>query len=179
MNRLVRMVLLFGGLAILVVAPADIGAQSKKQMSKETTEIGGAKSAIFEHWKKDKVDKDKDKDVLYKFDLGKPKDMEKLDTATLTVVKVKGTDEEIFSSEKQVMKDDKATVRGPDKEKIGPFETRRLYMVGTPPDKKDRFRLVSWVLDTKDGKVLVRLWGPSQLLGIHQPDIDQWLKAFK
>jgi hypothetical protein len=35
------------------------------------------------------------------------------------------------------------------------------------------------LLDTKDGKVLVRVWGPSALMGLHLPDIDMWLKNFK
>jgi len=176
MQRFVWQLLFLAGLLAWSFAPGDLGAQSKKNLSKDTTEIGGAKSAIFEHWKKEKTD---DKAVLYKFDLGKPKDMEKGDTAIMTIMKVNGTEQEIFSDQKQLIKDDKATVVGPDEEKYGALKGKKLYMVGTPSDKKERYRLVAYVFDTKDGKVLVRVWGPSQLMGIHLPDVDMWLKAFK
>jgi hypothetical protein len=176
MQRFVWQLLVAGGLLAWAFVPGDLGAQSTKKRAADTTEIGGAKSAIFEHWKKEKTD---DKAVLYKFDLGKPKDMEKGDTATMTIMKVGGTEQEIFSDQKQLMKDDKATVKGPDEEKYGTLNGKKLYMVGTPSDKKERYRLVAYVLDTKDGKVLVRVWGPSQLMGIHLPDIDMWLKSFK
>jgi hypothetical protein len=174
MHRVVMFLTL--GLLAWAVAPGDIGAQSMAKKSSETTEINGVKSAIYDHWKKEKADKP----VLYKFDLGKPKDMEKGDTATMTIMAVKGTEQEIFSEQRQLMKDDKATTRGPDEEMYGKLKGKKLYMVGTPSDKKERYRLIAYLFDTKDGgKILVRVWGPSQLMGIHMPNVDSWLKDFK
>jgi hypothetical protein len=177
MQRFVWQLLFLGGLLAWALVPSDLGAQSKAKRGKDMVEIDGAKSAVFDHWKKEKTDDDKS--VLYKFDLGKPKDMEKSDPATMTIMKVTGTEQEIFSNQKQLIKDDKATVRGPDEEKYGKLKAKKLYMVGTPSDKKERYRLIAYLFDTKDGKVLVRVWGPSQLMGIHTPNIDDFLKDFK
>lgn len=178
MQRFVGYGLLLGGLLAWAIMPSFLSAQSKKNMSKESVSIAGASSNIFEHWKKDPK---ADKGVVVKFDLGKPKEMEKSDTAELTFIKVEGKKsvEEVLSDERKLMKDEKATVRGPDDFKAGTLKGKQLYVVGTPPDKKERFRLISTVLDTKDGVYIVRLWGPSPLLGVHQPDVDQFLKAFK
>lgn len=178
MQRLVCQLIILGGLLGWAYMPPDLNAQSKKKMSTEKVTIAGASSAIFEHWKKEAKP---DKGVVVKFDLGKPKEMEKLDSAVLTVIKVEGKKsiEELLSDEKQLIKDEKATIRGPDDIKAGTLKGKQIYIVGTPTGKTDRFRLVTSVLDTKDGLYVVRLYGPSQLLGVHQPDVKTFLDAFK
>ena len=178
MRRCVWLGLLVAGLAAWALLPGESAAQSKKKMSTEKVTIAGASSAIFEHWKKDAKP---DKGVVVKFDLGKPKEMEKSDTAELTVIKVEGKKsvEELLSDEKQLIKDEKATIRGPSDYTAGTLKGKQIYIVGTPAGKSERFRLVTTVLDTKDGMYVVRLYGPSPLLGVHQPDVDQFMKAFK
>ncbi len=178
MQRFVGQAVLLGGLLAWAILPSFVGAQSKKNMSKETVEIAGAKSAIFEHWKKDAKP---DKGVVVKFDLGKPKEMEKSDSADLTIIKVEGKKsmQELLSDEAKLIKDEKAKPRDPVDVTAGTLKGKQVYVVGTPTGKTERFRLISTVLDTKDGMYIVRLMGPSPLLGVHQPDVDQFLKAFK
>lgn len=179
MQRYFWHLLLLGGVSACVAMPTEALAQgSKKEMSTDKVTIAGASSAIFKHWKKETP---ADKAVVAKFDLGKPKEMEKSDTAELTFIKVEGkkTMAEILSDEAKLIKDEKAKPRDPTDVTAGPMKGKQVYVVGTPTGKTERFRLVSTVLDTPDGLYIVRLWGPSQLLGVHQPDVDQFLKAFK
>jgi hypothetical protein len=173
MYRLTCRLLLFGGFLLWAATPSA-DAQSKKKRGGPMVEIAGAKSQTFEHWKQEKSDKG-----TYKFDLGKPPDDKTPGKPELTVTPVKGTEQEIFSDLKQKLAEKDRRITGPEDRKAGPFKARYLYMVGFPPGNKDRYRVIGYLLDTKDGKYLITMAGPSALIGIHQVDVESWLKDFK
>ncbi|MBY0525782.1 MAG: hypothetical protein K2R98_20485 [Gemmataceae bacterium] len=167
-----RLCLLVG--LLLALTPQLVEAQSKKERS-ENISVGTAKAAGFKHWKAEKAEKPEQK-----WSLGKPKELEKFDDAILTITEVKGTKDEIFSTLKKEF--DEKAINRTDKLKAGPMMGETLFLSGTytkGAKPQERYRMYAVFLDGKDAKILVKLIGPGQVVGLHQPDLDMFLKELK
>jgi hypothetical protein len=183
MHRYLLGALLLGGL--VCVLTAESRAQSMKKLGGPTIEIDGLKSQAYEHWKSEKVDKP----VLFKFTMIKTKDMPKdLEDGELLIMPV--ADGAKALEELKTSWDGKATTRTQEltgsKLKGTMFFGSGTFLKKPKPDssiteakKMPKWRVVAWTVKSGKDDVLIQLSGPVDVVGLHRPDVEAWLKNFK
>jgi hypothetical protein len=175
--------LLLGAMLVWGFGAGESSAQSMKKRSKDTVELDGFKATGFDYWKADKLDKEKDKGVLYRFTLAKPKG-EPDDGVLLFKEADKGTaDEAIIDGEKRLIDAEKRQPVVSEIKKAGPKVTqvfqRGTYLGEDGKAKKNNYRMYSYIVDTGNKKYVVRIIGPTGLAGLVQPDVGTFFKDMK
>jgi hypothetical protein len=181
MYRFLFRMLLLGGLVAWLGSAPESNAQSKKKIGGPTVDLEGMKSQVYEHWKVQKAEKP----TLYKFLL--PKDLKTdQDAADLTIHEVSGKPDDVIAGWKGKFTPPKGfdidKISRTETFKVGGATVTRFATQGSYNDGKkkyDDYRMLAYVFQVKDKEYGVELVGPFKTVGLHMPDLDTWIKAFK
>ncbi len=181
MHRYVVQLSLLAGLAIAVFSGGPLTAQSMKKKGGPTVDLDGQKSQVYDFWKPGKADSPN----LYQFTLPKELNNDK-DAATMTIYPVTGSADDVlagwkgqFTPPKGFKIDDVART---EKFKVGNANVTKLLIQGDYNDngkKSADYRMDAFVYEGKDKKYAIKVVGPFKTVGLHIPDLDAWVKAFK
>jgi hypothetical protein len=176
------------GMAVLLAAllpwlgstPESV-AQSKPKLGGPTVELDGMKSQVFDFFKPQKADSP----LLYKFQL--PKDLKSdQDMADLTISEVTGKPDDVIAGWKGKWTPPKNftidKVSRTETFKVGDATVTRFTVQGAYDKngkKFDDFRMVGYVFAGKNKEYGIELIGPFKTVGLHMPNMDAWVKAFK
>jgi hypothetical protein len=181
MHRFALRLVLLAALAVVALSSGSLTAQSMKKKSSTTVDLDGQKSQIYDFWKAGKAESPN----LYVFTLPKELNNDK-DAATLTIYPVTGSADDViagwkgqFTPPKGFKIDDVARTEN---FKVGNANVHKLLIQGDYNDngkKSADYRMDAFVYEGKDKKYAVKLVGPFKTVGLHIPDMDAWMKAFK
>jgi hypothetical protein len=190
MYRLLLPSLIVAALTVGLASPEPAAAQSKKKLGGPIVDLGGMKSQVFDFWKPQKASPP----FLHDFLL--PKDLKTdQDAAFVTIYPITGKTEQILIDWKNRWLPPKGfkleNLTRTESFKVGAASVTKLNIQGTylqtakPDDsiaeakKMDDYRMQAYVFEVKDQKYAIQLIGPFRTVGLHQPDLDTWVKAFK
>src|SRR5262249_35634171 len=174
-------IILSAGLMVWLGSVPDSVAQSKPKLGGPTVELDGMKSQVFDFFKPQKADSP----LLYKFQL--PQDLKSdQNSADLTISEVTGKPDDVIAGWKGKWTPPKGftidKVSRMETFKVGDATVTRFTTQGSydkAGKKVDDYRMVGYVFEGKKKEYGIEFIGPFKTVGLHMPNMDAWVKAFK